>query len=448
MGHLDEHIAVAVRAHVQILVVADPGHPAAGLPVIGLGIVEAVEDVAHGDDQLARRGIVFRLVSFAGEFGGEGLRLAPRFALVGGEGHEGEGVLGIHAEDRGEFAGVLAVVGRAEHFGFAESVAADVENGDIVLFVFTPFAVLSEQTHGLGPFHLSFFVEGEIGLVDGEIPVVVIEPHPLVDVVAVFVAHLRKTAHRDDGVELIRAGKTVILGTGGVGAVEILHIRPFKPVAAAVGIERSGDCRVPSFAEVAFRGPAGTARYDDELLGAVGEVEFVDGGSFLGFGKGSRDGNGFVCQPLIVADAHESAAGAVSEREHRDDVAVVEQDTVGVGEVTSAGDLLVADHDLVVEVVVFRRNTRRLVGKIDYGIRRGSGIRIVGAAGVVCAGISRVRGGIRIARDHGDGGGRSAPRSFSVAVAARKRERQREHQDQYKRQKLLFHIRLLEWRII
>lgn len=83
VGKLDEHIALAVRAALQILIVADPSHPAAGHPGGGLSVRHfGVSDVSHGDDQLARDGVVFRLVALAGELLRHRLRLAPGLALV------------------------------------------------------------------------------------------------------------------------------------------------------------------------------------------------------------------------------------------------------------------------------------------------------------------------------------------------------------------------------
>ena len=83
VGKLDEHIALAVRAVFKILIVADPSHPAAGAEVVGREqSVLTGGDVAHSDDQLARDGVVFRLVALAGEFRRHRLRFAPGLALV------------------------------------------------------------------------------------------------------------------------------------------------------------------------------------------------------------------------------------------------------------------------------------------------------------------------------------------------------------------------------
>ena len=83
VGELDEHVALAVRTVFQILIVADPSHPAAGAEVVVREqSVLTGGDVAHGDDQLARVRVVFRLVALAGEFRRHRLRLAPSLALV------------------------------------------------------------------------------------------------------------------------------------------------------------------------------------------------------------------------------------------------------------------------------------------------------------------------------------------------------------------------------
>ena len=365
---LDEHIAAALFALLEVFVVADPSHPAAGSIFTGIGpaeirVVVAEIDAAHGDDQFAAYRIVFRLMPVAGELLAQLLRFAPSHAFVGGEGDVGESVVRLCTEDSGEFF----AVGGAEDLDLAELLAA---------FYFAVFVILTEQTLGFGPFHTAIFVEGEEGLVNGEIPVVMIGAHPLVDEVAVLVFHLGKAAHGDDRVIFLCARLALIFFADGIGTVEVLVLAPFKSVALAVLIERSGDRRIPSFTLVTgLIRPAGTSGNGDELLGAVGEVQLVDGGSFLGVIEAVGFGivrveNVGVGETAVGAEHHDGLGSAMALGEGDEDVAVVQQHAVGMPLIFSAAvqpEIFVVGGDgmLLVEILIFRGSAFRHGGEID-----------------------------------------------------------------------------------
>ena len=287
----------------------------------------------------------------------------------------------------------LAAVGRTYDFHLTELA---------VLLYVAVFFVLSEQADGFGPDHIAVFVKGEVSFVVYEISVVVEGAHPLVDEVPVFVFEPREAAHCDDAVPFRRGA--VVVGVVGVGTEVVFEVRPGDAVIRAVFVQGRGHRRIPAFSLAARHiRPAGTSRDEDEPLGAVGEVELVNGGCFFRGGERIGDRDCLPGQPFVAADAHHRAAFAVSERERGENVAVVEQHAVGMGEIILAGVAFVRDNALVVKILILFRGAFGHCGKVHESA-------------------SALRPDV------------------IVLVASRKRERQSEQQKQNEYGKFLFHI--------
>ena len=305
---LDEVFPFAVVGGIVVGVgheVVEGAHP--GVPAAADTVVDAHRAALDGDhlserdEQFSGGLVILRLVAVAAELVGEFFQPFPGLALVVGEGDEGAGHPLFRAGDEDE-----RVIVR---------VADDLHLAHAVLFRL--LGVVGHEQFGRGPVGVPVLVEGEVGLVDVE-GVVVEEPHPLVDVLSVFL-DLREGGHRDDGVR---------------GGVEFLELAPSLAVVV-------GEGEVEAVRLILRRHPIGAAGDHHQLLAAVGEVQVVEGGGLLRVGKTCGQSRHSVRpgEPHIVAYAHRDLSLAVPERVHDDDLAlfgaVVHPDGIGVRDVAA-----------------------------------------------------------------------------------------------------------------